>query len=121
MKAKTGFKYAGFGVLGVAAIFGFTFVVMWLWNSLVPDLFNGPVLGYWQTLGLLVLSKILFSGIGGGSGRRSSHKRKYYCGDENYSDIPKSRWRQKYEARMNGKVEPHDGETEGEEISGRSV
>ena len=66
MRTRTGFKYAGFGVLGVAAVFGFTLVVMLLWNALVPELFNGPELGYWQTLGLLVLSKILFSGIGGG-------------------------------------------------------
>ena len=100
MKARTGFKYAGFGVLGVAAVFVFTWVVMLLWNWLVPEIFNGPVLGYWQTLGLLVLSKILFSGIGGG-GSKSSHSRRQRCGD----DYPKSRWRQKYEAKMNGKVE----------------
>ena len=100
MKAKTGFKYAGFGVLGVAAVFGFTFVVMWLWNALIPELFNGPELAYWQTLGLLVLSKILFSGIGGG-GDKSRHSRK--CRDED--DFPNSKWRQKYEAKMNGKVE----------------
>jgi len=109
MKARTGFKYAGFGVLGVAAVFGFTFVVMWLWNWLVPDVFNGPVLGYWQTLGLLILSKILFSGIGGGKGEKSSHSRKQRCED----DFPKSRWRQKFEAKMNGKVEK-EGEVEGE-------
>ena len=108
MKAKTGFKYAGFGVLGVAGVFAFTFVVMWLWNWLVPELFNGPVLGYWQTLGLLVLSKILFSGIGGGSSNKSSHRRRSYCGEGDYSDMPKSRWRQKYEAKMNGKVENQD-------------
>ena len=116
MKAKTGFKYAGFGVLGVAGVFAFTFVVMWLWNWLVPELFNGPVLGYWQTLGLLVLSKILFSGIGGSSSK-SSHKHRSYCGDGDYSDMPKSRWRQKYEAKMNGKVEKQEGATEGE-VSG---
>jgi hypothetical protein len=101
MNTRTGFKYAGFGVLGVAAVFVFTWVVMLLWNWLVPEIFNGPVLGYWQTLGLLVLSKILFSGIGGGSGSKSSHSRKQRCED----DYPKSRWRQKYEAKMNGRVE----------------
>ena len=90
MKAKTGFKYAGFGVLGVAGVFAFTFVVMWLWNWLVPELFNGPVLGYWQTLGL---------------SSKSSHRHRSHCGDGDYSDMPKSRWRQKYEAKMNGKVE----------------
>jgi hypothetical protein len=101
MKARTGFKYAGFGVLGIAAVFAFTFVVMWLWNWLVPEIFNGPVLGYWQTLGLLVLSKIIFSGIGGGGSSKSSHSRRHRCED----DYPKSKWRQKYEAKMNGKVE----------------
>jgi hypothetical protein len=112
MKTKTGFKYAGFGVLGVAGVFGFTFVVMWLWNWLVPDIFNGPVLGYWQTLGLLILSKILFSGIGGGSSSKSS--RKHHCGDGDYSHMPKSRWRQKYETKMKSKVEQPDEDAEGE-------
>lgn len=109
MKARTGFKYAGFGVLGVAAVFGFTLVVMWLWNWLVPEVFNGPALTYWQTLGLLILSKILFSGIGGGKGDKSAHVRKQRCED----DFPKSRWRQKFEAKMNGKVEK-EGKAEGE-------
>ena len=114
MKAKTGFKYAGFGVLGVAAVFAFTFAVMWLWNWLVPEVFNGPILSYWQTLGLLVLSKILFSGMGGGKGEKSSHSRKHRCDD----DFPKSKWRKKYEAKMNGKVEdaPKEGTDEGEVI-----
>jgi len=78
----------------------FTFVVMWLWNWLVPDLFNGPELNYWQTLGLFILSKILFSGVGGGSGSKSHHSRRQRCED----DYPKSKWRQKYEARMNEKM-----------------
>jgi len=116
MKAKKGLKYAGFGVLGVAAMIGFTFVVMWLWNWLVPEVFNGPVLTYWQTLGLLILSKIIFSGIGGGKSNKSSHKhwRKHYCNDDSH----KGKWRQKYDAKMNGKVEEKDpeGEDEGEVI-----
>jgi hypothetical protein len=106
MKARTGFKYAGFGVLGIAAVFGFTLVVMLLWNALIPELFKGPELGYWQTLGLLVLSKILFSGIGGGRRDKSRYSRSYRCED----DYPKSRWRKKYEAKMNGKVENRDAE-----------
>lgn len=111
MRARTGFKFAGFGALGVAAVFGFTLVVMLLWNALVPDLFKGPELGYWQTLGLLVLSKILFSGIGGGGrAEKPGHFRKPRFED----DFPKSRWRKKYEAKMNGKVEEQGGgRTEG--------
>jgi len=49
------------------AIVVFSFVTMWLWNWLVPELFNGPVINIWQTVGLLLLSKILFSGFGGKS------------------------------------------------------
>ena len=102
MNARNGFRYAGFGVMGVAGLILFTFVVMWLWNWLVPELFNGPVLAYWQTLGLLVLSKIIFSGVGGGS--RSSHRRRSRCNGEYHESMPKSRWRQKYEDRMNEKA-----------------
>jgi len=105
MRARTGFKYAGFGVLGVAAVFAFTFVVMWLWNWLVPEIFNGPELGYWQTLGLLVLSKIIFSGIGGGGSSKSSHSRKHRCDPEDMPEKYREKWRKKYETKMNGKVE----------------
>jgi hypothetical protein len=48
-------------------------IVMFLWNALVPTLFSGPVINYWQALGLLVLAKILFGGIGKGYGRNRHH------------------------------------------------
>ena len=38
---------------------------MLLWNALIPVLFKGPVLSYWQALGLLVLCHILLRGGGG--------------------------------------------------------
>ena len=52
-----------------AAVLVFGYVVMSLWNWLVPALFSGPVIGWWQAIGLLVLSKILFGGMRGGPGR----------------------------------------------------
>src|SRR6187455_3448363 len=42
-----------------------TFATMSLWNWLVPVLFSGPHITFWQTLGLLILSKILFGGFRG--------------------------------------------------------
>ena len=57
--------FAKCAVLGLLAITLLGVVTMLLWNWLVPDLFNGPVITYWQALGLLVLSKILFWGWGG--------------------------------------------------------
>ena len=37
-------------------------VVMWLWNWLMPGIFKLPGIGFWQALGLLALSHILFKG-----------------------------------------------------------
>ncbi|MEI8135081.1 MAG: hypothetical protein WCH46_08430 [bacterium] len=57
----------------VAFIFLFGFISMSLWNALVPELFHGPILTYWQTIGLLVLSKIFFGGF---RGHHNNHHRK---------------------------------------------
>lgn len=49
----------------------FTSITMWLWNWLMPTIFNLPVITFWQAAGILVLSRILFrGGHGGGMGRR---------------------------------------------------
>jgi len=63
--AVKGLKIALFAVLFVA-IFGS--VVMWLWNWLMPALFGWHVIGFWQAIGILVLSKILFGGFHGRRG-----------------------------------------------------
>jgi hypothetical protein len=33
--------------------------IMWLWNWLVPTLFNGPEITFWQTVGLYFLANLL--------------------------------------------------------------
>jgi hypothetical protein len=63
MKTLKVLKYVGFGILGLAFIILVIFGVQALWNWLIPDLFHGPVLNYWQTAGLFLLSKILLTGI----------------------------------------------------------
>ena len=50
-------------LMGLVGLLIFGFITMILWNWLVPVLFNGPVLTYWQALGLLALSKILTVGF----------------------------------------------------------
>ena len=60
-----GLKIFGCVVLGILFLMLFSLATMMLWNWLVPSLFGGPLLNFWQTVGLLVLSKILFSGFGG--------------------------------------------------------
>jgi hypothetical protein len=44
----------------------FAVLAMFLWNSLLSDIFGLPALNYWQALGVLALSRILFSGFCGG-------------------------------------------------------
>lgn len=67
MKRK-GFKIAGMVVLGIGAAAGFTLVVMLLWNSLIPSIFGLGIISFWQALGLLVLSRLLFGGFGHNGG-----------------------------------------------------
>jgi hypothetical protein len=63
-------------------VFLFGWVTMLLWNWLVPVIFDGPVISFWQALGLLVLSKILLGfggkGWGGHSGNARHWKQGYY-------------------------------------------
>ena len=50
-------------------------VVMHLWNWLLPPLFGWRLLTFWQALGLLVLCRVLFGGLGGhGPGPRRHWK-----------------------------------------------
>ncbi len=65
MKGVTVFKIGGWVVLGLvgACVVGLLlgFVVMWLWNWLMPDLFPGvPEIDYWQAVGLFILCHLLF-------------------------------------------------------------
>lgn len=79
MKTLRILKYVGFGILGVGFVTLTIYLVMCLWNSLIPILFHGPVLTFWQTAGLFLLSKILLTGIAPGSHEhgKKDWRRKY--------------------------------------------
>lgn len=57
--------FAGFVVIGLAVL---SWIVMLLWNALLPSLFGAPPLRYLQAAGLLVLSRVLFGGLRGRHG-----------------------------------------------------
>ena len=78
-----GLKFFLFATLFVAAA---GYITMSLWNWLVPALFNGPGISFWQSLGLLVLTRILFGGWGRGRPGDWSRRREI--------------WRRKMETRM---------------------
>ena len=63
-----GIKIALFVVVG-SIVFGF--IVKGLWNVLVPPIIGWHTITFWQALGLLLLSKILFGGFHRHGGRAS--------------------------------------------------
>lgn len=48
----------------IAAVGIFGTVFMLLWNWLMPAIFGLPLINFYQAIGLLVLSKLVFSGFG---------------------------------------------------------
>lgn len=73
---KRGFwiKRAIFIPIAIAAgIFIFGSLVMLLWNALLPEVLGVHTITFWQALGILVLSKILFGGFRGGHGGHHGH------------------------------------------------
>jgi hypothetical protein len=62
-------KRAIFIPIAIAAgVLIFGSLVMFLWNSILPVVFGISTITFWQALGILVLSKILFGGFSGGRG-----------------------------------------------------
>jgi hypothetical protein len=76
MRGSRFVSFLKFAVLAVLFIAVFGFVVQGLWNWLMPALFGWHVITYWQALGILVLSKILFAGFRGHSGHPGRYWRR---------------------------------------------
>jgi hypothetical protein len=76
MGAKVGVIAAGVVVIipGLATLCGV--VTMGLWNALMPEIFKLPTISFWQALGLLLLSHILFKGGSAGHAGRRHWKRR---------------------------------------------
>ncbi|MCU7613952.1 hypothetical protein N0B16_05840 [Chryseobacterium sp. GMJ5] len=76
-------------------------IVMWLWNSILPDVLSVKAITYWQAMGILVLSKILFGGFHGkfGQGMRDMKEKHLKHKMEAMSPEEKEKfkeiWRQK--------------------------
>jgi hypothetical protein len=73
-------------------------LVMHLWNWLLPPLFGFHMITFWQTLGILLLSRILFGSWAGGGNRRSRRREKW----EKMSPEERERLRHNWGARCGG-------------------
>jgi Ca2+/H+ antiporter, TMEM165/GDT1 family len=67
-------KRAIFIPIGIAAcVFLCGWVVMLLWNCILPPVLGVSTVTFWQALGILVLSKLLFGGFKGAHGHSRFH------------------------------------------------
>jgi hypothetical protein len=74
-------------------------VVMLLWNAILPAVIHVGMLTYWQAVGLLVLSKIIFGGFlghrGGAWGHLAKHRRDWM----NMSEEDRAKLREEWKQR----------------------
>jgi hypothetical protein len=78
-----------FQSLFLAIIFGL--FVMFLWNALLPEIFKFPEINYLQSVGLIVLARLIFGGIAfrhnSRVSRRSQNRNKKLMGLSKIDDI----------------------------------
>ena len=80
-------------------------VVRLLWNALLPDLFGFHAVTFWQALGLLALSRILFGGFGLRGGSRRAGRAQLWA---RMTPEERERFRHRMEDRFG--VEPPEAE-----------
>jgi hypothetical protein len=98
---RKGWWIVKIAVFGTLAIVVFGWITMTLWNWLVPALFSGPMITFWQALGLLILSKILFSGFGKKGHHYGGHWRAHHWKEKwtNMTPDERERFKEKLKAK----------------------
>jgi len=104
---KRQYSYGRYKKKGFFGLFFSALILMWLWNWLVPDLFNGPAIGYLQALVMMVIARLI-------SGRpRAERKmqREMKC---------KGKWRGHFEEKMKERETQEETHEEGTADRGKS-
>ena len=91
----------------IAIATALSWLVMFLWNAILPETVGVQPLNFWKAAGLLLLSKILFGGFGRGGGRgkgkgwghhksgnKHSWKNKWMSMDDDERKEAKTRWKE---------------------------
>jgi hypothetical protein len=88
-----------FAVLAVLFFIVFGFIVKSLWNWLMPALFGWHLITFWQAVGLLILSRILFGGFRGGYGHRGRWRHRMMERWEQMTPEEREKFRQGFRGR----------------------
>ncbi len=102
-------KVVKFAVMGLAAITVVSLVVMAVWNAVMPAVFDLKPITFWQTVGLLILSKILFGGFRGRPGAGMRWRRRMLERWDRMSPEERERFRQGMRHRCGGSPSPEAG------------
>jgi len=81
-------------------------VTVGLWNALMPAILHLPTITFWQALGLLLLTRVLFGGFGGW-GRRMRSAR-FVRGWKSLTPEERERFRRAMDARRPGNCGPSE-------------
>jgi hypothetical protein len=99
---KMRFVGAPFILFGIAWVGIMGLVTVGLWNALMPTILGLRAISFWQALGLLLLSRVLFSRLWGwGSGMR---KARFVRGWKDLTPEERERFRRAMEPRRPGNL-----------------
>ncbi|MFK7948245.1 MAG: hypothetical protein AB8G11_11675 [Saprospiraceae bacterium] len=88
------------GLVMIVVFLGFitiaSYVVMFLWNTILTDVTNVKPLNFWQAAGLLVLTKILFGGFGGRNRERWKGSKAMRDKWKNMTHDERKEWKDKW-------------------------
>jgi hypothetical protein len=106
-------------VIVAAVVFVMGSVLMLLWNAIIPDLFHLGYISFWQAVGILILSKLLFGGFHGHRSRfgRWGHMHGRW---NNMSDEDRTRLREEWKKRCPSDFWMHAKDEETPKSSGNS-
>ena len=111
-------------LLFIAGLFLLPYIVMLLWNGILPEIIGVKTITYWQAVGIFILCKLLFGGFkGGGNHHHKKHRmiRQHFkncCNNNdnkssmkealrdkfmNMSDEERENFRQKWKDRFRGR------------------
>jgi len=102
-KFNRGWKFVFFLPIAalIAAILGY--VVMFLWNWILPEVAHTGRLNFWQALGLLVLCRLLFGNFKkGGSQHFKERARGMREKWQNMNEEERARFKEEYKRRCGG-------------------
>jgi hypothetical protein len=95
-----GLRFALFAAVAVAIA---TALVMALWNALLPALFGWPAVGFWQALGLLLLSRLLLGGWRTGAGGGMHWRARMHERRNRMTEEERAQFRDGLQARCGGR------------------